>query len=332
MGIRSFLERFLYHVEVPRREYLPPGHILENHEIAAISCHFNPNQYRSRTQNYLEFHRRMREKTPQIRLLTIELAFGDAPFELSHLPDVIQLRTQDIMWQKERLLHLGIEALTREGYQKVAWLDGDIILEDPYWPERASKLLDEKSIIQLFSESVRLGKKNESPYARTGVVKHFLETGKIQLRGYSCGYAWAARTDLLSRVPLYDASILGGGDAANWLGALCSGDLQKWEKSIRKIKLFQSWGKGIWSHYLPWAKKFGAEVAGRVGYLEQSVSSLHHGNPKNRFYGERYSWIPEFDPVKDLKLDSSHCWSWASSQIALHAKVKEYFKRRREDE
>jgi hypothetical protein len=103
-------------------------------DLAVVSCYFNPCHYQNRLENYKIFRKGI-IKTG-VRFLTVELAFGDDPFELTKFPEVMQLRTNkdNIMWQKERLLNIGIDKIINEGYEKVAWLDADIIFEDDAWP------------------------------------------------------------------------------------------------------------------------------------------------------------------------------------------------------
>ena len=70
-------------------------------------------------------------------LLVVELAFGDEEFELEPGENILQLRGGGVMWQKERLLNIAIEQLPAD-CTKVAWLDNDLIFDDPRWLERTS--------------------------------------------------------------------------------------------------------------------------------------------------------------------------------------------------
>jgi len=264
-------------------------------------------------------------------LLTVELAFGDAPFELPPSLDVIQVRTRDVMWQKERLLRVGMNRLLDRGFKKIAWLDADIQMTDPFWVERASALLDEVPLCQLFSESVRLGRSGESEFVRRGVAADFSRTGRMRLRGLSSGYAWAARSDLLLKSRFFDEAILGGGDAAIWLGALSGSRQFDWRKSLGKTRLFKSLGPAMQNHFLLWAKEFGTHVGGSVGFIEQTVYSFYHGNPDKRFYGQRYEWVKNLDPEHDLKVDDAGCWNWTHPSHPYAATVAGYFAKREED-
>ena len=69
-------------------------------------------------------------KKSGVHMLVVELAFNSRDHEIDH-EHVIQLRSNDIMWHKERLLNIGIQRLIEEGYEKIAWLDADIKFQTP---------------------------------------------------------------------------------------------------------------------------------------------------------------------------------------------------------
>jgi hypothetical protein len=72
-------------------------------------------------------------------LLVVELAFGEQPFRLGGIDGLLQLRSGDVIWQKEHLLNLGIARLLAEAWKKVAWLDADVVFESPDWAERPAR-------------------------------------------------------------------------------------------------------------------------------------------------------------------------------------------------
>src|SRR4029077_15700270 len=55
------------------------------------------------------------------------------------------------LWQKEKLLNLALQAVPPE-CRKVAWLDCDIIFDDPHWSKKTKSLLDSYPMVQLFKE------------------------------------------------------------------------------------------------------------------------------------------------------------------------------------
>src|ERR1700734_2279886 len=117
-------------------------------ELWAITSYFNPVGYWRRLANYRLFRERL-----NVPLVAVELAYGPN-FELNDddAEILIQLRSQDIMWQKERLLNVALGALPKK-CKKVVWVDCDIIFERRDWPEQVCRLLDRFVIVQSFSHA-----------------------------------------------------------------------------------------------------------------------------------------------------------------------------------
>src|SRR5208282_413882 len=124
----------------------------------------------------------------------------------------------DVMFQKERLLNVAISGLPSD-CRKVAWLDCDVLFQNPDWLAHTSKLLDRFALVQPFQEVVLLPKgkicsSGESvPCAesfasvfRSAPTKHL--AGNFWKHGHT-GFAWAARRDLLVSHGLYDACVAG---------------------------------------------------------------------------------------------------------------------------
>ena len=100
--------------------------------IWAITCFFNPHGHRNKSRHYRLFRQGL--QCAGVPLLTSELAFGDAPFELTarDADRLIQLPAEDVLWHKERLLNLSLDRLP-DGCDKVAWIDCDVLLANPRW-------------------------------------------------------------------------------------------------------------------------------------------------------------------------------------------------------
>ncbi len=329
--LRNLWNRWLGFEPVVYEAYAKPGCELQPMDLAAIVCYFNPQKYKSRKLNFEKFYQNFQRHYSRVPLLVVELEVAGGGFELEGLARTIRLSARDVLWHKERLLNIGIEKLIQEGFKNIAWLDGDILFSDPYWPERLVVELESKSVCQLFSQSVREEEGNLEFSARRGVVREFLASGKVKLQGLSCGYGWAARARVLQQVPLYEATIMGGGDAAFWLATHLYGDERAWFAQVEKTNFYQSLGEPLRAHYVQWARKLGAIVRGEVGFVPQKMMSLYHGKLKNRLYGSRYLMIPEFNPEVDLERSATGCWQWRTEAKAKVA-VQQYFALRKEDE
>src|SRR5919204_6369439 len=112
-------------------------------DLWAITSYFNPMGYRRKLANFKVFREHL-----TIPLVAVELAYG-RDFELgaSEAEIIVQLRGGDVLWQKERLLNLALQALPAS-CRKVAWLDCDLVFASPDWAERTSQLLEQFMLVQ----------------------------------------------------------------------------------------------------------------------------------------------------------------------------------------
>ncbi len=296
-------------------------------DLAVVCCHFNPMHYRSRLRNYHQFAAAFAHS--DVRLLTVELAFGDDPWELPDEDGVLQIRTGDVMWQKECLLNRGIRQLIDEGYEKIAWVDADVWFHDAAWPAHASKALEDHGLIQLF-ESVHRLQPTGPPEAKRGSAARFCRNRRIDTDSSTPGYGWAARAEVLEKVPLYDAMIVGGGDAAIFL-ASCSG-ARSWRSTLSQQHWFRSMNMACRRHYVAWAGRWGETIGGHTGFLAQHASTFYHGSRRNRRFHERSSLLADFDPHRHLVRCPEGCWQWATENLSMMQNVRAYFGDRAEDD
>ncbi|MFH1358798.1 MAG: hypothetical protein ABIH37_02840 [archaeon] len=299
-------------------------------DLAVVSCYFNPCHYKSKFENYKIFRKGIIRTG--VRFLTVELAFGDEDYELSEFPEVIQLRTEkeNIMWQKERLLNIGIIKLIDEGYEKIAWLDADIIFEDDKWVEDLSEELDRYLICQVFSEvfieSLSGGENHP------GSVKNYYDNGTLIINHTKPGGGWAARAEVLRRVLLFDLAIIAGeNDVLMFFG--CFYNNPKLFSNFNKSNTFKVFYPSFLSHYKHWAKIWGSLINCKVGFIDHKVRVLYHGEKENRKYNLISKLYKKYDfkPSSDLKLSSNLSFEWASNKPNFHEEVRNYFYLRKED-
>jgi hypothetical protein len=308
-----------------------------SHSLWAITCYFNPVGYRRRLSNYRFFRQCLK-----IPLVTVELSLED-DFELSFgdADILLQLRGNDIMWQKERLLNVALKSVP-ENCRKIAWLDCDVIFADENWTERASQALDQHVLVHLFQERCNLPRDvmpdqlidgNESPMAdsvmfRTvmgkSIPEDFCLADAPLKRRSTAGLAWASQREPLMEHGLYDACILGGADRAILCAALGKPDYGAQALAMSKRRA---------AHYYSWARAYAKAVDGRVGHIGGRLYHLWHGDLENRQYSARQKILErfDFDPYSDIALDVEGCWRWDSDKAKLHQVVREYFGSRKED-
>jgi hypothetical protein len=187
-------------------------------DLGVVTAYFNPAGFRSRRRNYDLFRDRI--QAAGIPLVTVEYALGNRPFELPPGIGVHRVRGRDIMWQKERLLNVAIAGLP-DTCRKVAWLDADVLFENPDWAVTAAARLDEFPVVQLLDRAVRLRREVSADDGHGDTYPGFaavytrqpqrLLAGDFAAPGHT-GFAWAARREVLASRGLYDACIAGSGD------------------------------------------------------------------------------------------------------------------------
>jgi hypothetical protein len=307
-------------------------------EFWGLTAFFNPQRYRCRKLLYDIF--RENSKRQGLRLLTVELAFEQAPFELrtEDCEVLLQLRATNlgIMWQKERLLNVGLANLPA-ACDSLVWLDCDVVFDNPNWTAETSELLHRHAVVQPYSMSVRLPRgetslniraANHPSYDRRPSSGYAYTYGQAApLTDYMSvghtGFAWAARRTLFDDIGLYDKMIVGGGDVILACG-------------------FYGRPANRFTHLLPldlvndqqaWIKAMSARVRGSVTFTRGGLLHLWHGTPRSRRTVSRFRLLTKysFDPSEDLKLSSQGFFIWAGNKPGLRKAVARHFWLRNED-
>ena len=274
-------------------------------------------------------------------MVAIELGY-DQQFDLesSDAEVLLQHSGADVMWQKERLLNIAMDALPVD-CRYVVWIDCDVILQQTNLPAQIVRELEHKPLAQLFSLAHDLTPdasldhwKIQSAAPRHSVASRVAQgmsaaacLGKhhpnpIGIR--SPGHAWVTRRELIDRHGFYDACIVGGGDSA--MACAAYGVYPE----VIRLNSMNPWEV---SHYLSWAEAFHESVQGNVGLIQGDLLHLWHGNPSDRRWFQRHSDLApfDFDPATDIAHDETGCWRWNSAKPALHEYVRGYFVSRNED-
>ncbi len=313
--------------------YVEGERVKMSSDLWAITCYFNPCRYRTKRANFDAFRAGMAEVGAN--LLTVELAFEDEPYELPASDDVLHLRGGGLMWQKERLLNIAAASLP-ESCTKIAWLDNDVIFENPNWFTQTSEALDKYVVVQPFDRVVRLPRGHKQylgvgecyeSYASVFARAPALARGAEFHRHGHTGFAWAARRELFSEIGLYDACLTCSGDhlmshgfAGGLIHTPCIGRMIGPQRTYLK-------------HFLEWAVKARDLVGGKLGVVPGHLLHLWHGDLANRRYAELNHVFKafDFDPNKHLRYDENGLWEWADAPAGMREWARELFWMRRED-
>lgn len=214
---------------------------------------------------------------------------------------VMRSHSTEPLWQKERLLNQGFFSLP-SCYEYVAWVDADIIFDDPAWALKACELLKQYPLIQLYDKVQCLGPEG-------GIIGESLGHVCSRLMGeenWCHGFAFAARRSAI-KDGLYDKCIVGGGDTC--LMAEAFGD---------RGPVYDQMGPEMLRDYEPWARNFRRRVR-PVHYLPGTIRHLYHGPMSMRAYKARYRILREsnFDPAVDLAVGDDGLWVLKREELRL---------------
>jgi hypothetical protein len=299
-----------------------------------ITAYFNPCRYVRKKQNFDLFCAGM--NSIGANLLVIELALEDGAFELGDEHNVLRMRGNGLMWQKERLLNLA-NAHLPASCSKVAWLDCDLLFENSAWLRETSAALERHVVVQPFSQCLHLPRgcsdlggaveaeqTTESFAAAFARDPSLARDQRFRRHGHT-GFAWAARRELFDACGLYDACLTGSGDhlmAHAFAGTLSSQCIPTMIGDGDHAK-----------HFARWAAEADHIVGGSLGHVPGRVLHLWHGTIADRRYHDRNQEFKTFafDPVRHIRRDENDLWDWADAPAGLQAWAMDMLVSRNED-
>ena len=322
------------------------------HAVAPIQAHpdrlyvvtviFNPRRFRSRYRLYRTFAKEMADAG--VQLLTVEIAFGDRPFEVTNAFDPwhLQLRTSVEMWHKERGLNLGVEKLRRmvPCAKYIAWIDADVSFTRSDWAQETIQMLQHHPFLQLFGCTANLDPDDHIQWSCPSCLREFLEKGYFKgastiapayATGGHPGLAWAATTAALDSVGggLLDICIAGSGDSlmANALKG-------NWNQGVGLD--FKNDLSGFAPGFLEYIKQWGIRAEafhGNVGFVPGTVTHHWHGKSDQRGYKPRMDILRKwkFDPATDLRIDAQGLYEFTGTKPGMEGELKRTMVGRNED-
>lgn len=301
-------------------------------KTTVITTYFNPCGYATRRRNYDLFVEGMRRAG--VPCITVECAFGDAPFELPQSLDVIQIRSRTLLWQKERLLNLAASWLP-PSCRYVGWFDCDILFDEPDWVFHLERVLGTYKVAQVWESCLRLeqgnvaGDQPDIAYSFAATMQRkpsLLNAGRYDAHGHT-GYGWAMRREIFDEVGLYESAVSGSAD--HFMAHAIFGDYNFCITNALKRDPRQI------AHLKAWGDRFHALVQNSLGVLPGQIRHLWHGDAVDRRYFLRMHEITDlgFDPWTDLQIDPGAPLEWAPSmnKPGLKEYFANYFASRRED-
>lgn len=301
----------------------------------------NTARYHRRYFLYEQFKKMVAEAG--VQMITVELAFGHRPFEITKAcdPCALQLRSHEEFWHKENMINLGIAHGRRLWPHKknVGWVDADCapVGKTPHqWFTEVWHELQHFEFVQMWEwmqpldyDHNPLGGPN--PSFMSNYVKYDSPYPK-KSSGYphqwgSPGLAWAENLDAIDEIGgIPDAAVLGAGDwylAHMLISNLNIPDMHRYTKGYRDY----------WIHRQNLCEKW---IRRDVGFVKTFLLHYYHGKIVNRGYNTRENILidGQFDPNIDLKRDHQGLWKierFEPRQIRMYDRMRLYFRARSED-
>lgn len=287
---------------------ISPRNIQRKNKLAIITSFYNPCNYINIRYNYLEFKKHIKKYGT---LFPIELSLGKKFFINDENVIQIQGSEKNILWQKEALLNIALDNLPEE-YTDVAWIDCDVIFENPYWVELLFEALNNYKIIQLYKYANQIGK--------TGNLSKRISVYSDYVDGIP-GYAWAGRREVLDEIKFLDTMILGGADSVMAYTFMNKLDyLNRIKVKYTNITTTNEW-----------INKAVGVVDQSVTNIDNSILHLYHGSVPNRNYFHRYEHhLRDFDIDSHILKNEKHIWQIDDKKIS--ESISCYFQNRNEDD
>jgi len=288
--------------------------------------------------------RTMVEATPGAVLYVVEVAFGDRAFTATEPdnPRHLQLRSQDVLWLKERALNL-LERRLPPDWKYLAWIDADVKFVREDWVNETLQQLQLADVAQMWSEAIDLDydfqvlARHQSFVAsyRQGVPQPKTFAGgyyapattvppQLPYHPWHPGFAWAWRRQAWEDVGgLLDIAILGAGD--NHMAKSLIGD--------GGVSSHPQISDGYREEVLAWQTR-ACRLQRNLSLVKGTVEHFWHGPKEARAYWTRWQILVEegYDPHRDLEIDpATGLYRLRASAWKLRDRIRAYFESRDED-
>ncbi len=306
--------------------------------MLAITSYYNPFHGDQRRKNYETFRKHL-----DIELLTVEWS-REEDFDLSEQDAdyLIQVSGGDLLWQKERLLNIGLCKARELGASRVAFLDCDIVFPEANWHDKVIAALDDRPLVQCYSQINYLPPVDHSGmprdvltaiqpvFTRPSLAHELVKFGKFlpvkweknnpnlpvsSLAG-NPGMAVAIHLEKHSSWKNYEGNIVGGGDGIFIAGATNHLDDLF---SVRSFSPAHRQSIRAWK-----AENFPNEM--QLGYAHNEIFHLWHGEIEKRQYIDRHLILAahEYDPAADLNLETSGALLLAQGKEKIGKDIADY--------
>jgi hypothetical protein len=283
-------------------------------DMAILLVIFNPSMSKRIIMNYLytveQFY------LQGLPTYTLELVYEGRKPELAASPSVFHVKTNSYMFHKENMIRV-LEKKIPQKYQKLLFVDADIVWKQSYWYDQISRTLDYYDVVQPFETGHWLDltyRKKE--ISRDTVLFMWKDKWDHTLHP---GFAWAMRRDWYKANGFFDYALSGSGDTlstAHWLN-------KKFPKGFKSLPL------SLKHVYV----EFCAKPRPQIGYCKGlEVFHLYHGGRANRQYVDRHKMLDVEQDIMELTcINRDGLIEWKDPDY-WNPQFLKYFKSRDDDD
>jgi hypothetical protein len=290
-----------------------------------ITVVFNPARSRSSLKHYANFKHQM-EKLG-VKLITVECCFENSPFSITspnYEPYNIQIRTNSLFFQKERLINLAISKLPLDA-KYILYVDYEVEFANENWVNDAIKALHMFKGIQLFEEALLLGpQKEELKKVKSFAFQNYkkekpLEKKQFEDSTLAAGFAWGFRADALKELDgLIDYSPLGNNDK---IMAYCLANRS--EEYVSREKAGENFRDSVKN----WQKKAQLIFNEGIGFIPGTIRVNWIKVKRDKTHYENWDILManDFDPRNDLVLESNGIYGIEPTRGKLALELRKHF-------
>lgn len=281
----------------------PPRPPTLSYDMAVGIVLFNFTQSARVQSNYFTMRHHLDKLS--LPVFTLELVLnGQQP----QIPGAVVLQTSSWLFHKERLCRL-LEARIPSKYNKLCFMDADIIFSDPSWYQKTSTKLNTHQIVQPFSTAKWYN------YKGTGFELEKPGAAYAGPSDYSHpGFSWAFQRSWYKMYGFYDYAITGAGDSLS---------VAAWYRHML------GWEICTLSTYQDHLARMSTSRH-TVGYIDGIVHHLWHGTRENRHYISRHSILEKITNLKSI-LSINKDGVYELTDKTINEKMKAYFMSRDDD-
>lgn len=256
--------------------------------ICIAMCYFNPLEYAKPLRNVRLIQEQFEKY--DIPYYIVELIY---PHQVPVIKNATIVRSSSILFSKENLWNV-VEKTIPEKYQKLVFMDADIVCSDPAWINNISTLLNHNDMVHgmdyLYRDinDVHEVCELDCEKAKFSLIKAIKNNIPIDLRVHHTGYVTALNRSFFHEIGgIFEYGITGYGDVLFW-AAFIKGFEPNCDNFL-KMPRFKSI-RHKWHEYKQNA--LAKTSMDRIAYLPgANMIHLRHGQQDNRKYPKRNHYV-----------------------------------------